>query len=786
MASIVVALTFDDGPDGIPGQVGTDKPYNTTERILTVLDSPGTAWPEPIKAAFFVQTHAPGRMLTAGGIGEQLVRRAYQADHVIGIGSGSSRDRDDHVTQNMPPIPEVPRLIPNLQRAANALNNLLGQYPSFVRGHAALRNAAVDAAYSNPGVGPALQYVFWDIQGFDLGRKPGRQTVAQRLKAQMRSLAHRARTEKKDMKVVVLLHDSSFYTAFELESYIQALVDGAAPTRKELPIPFHFCRSRAEVETVLREADSSQPPSAIHPKDRRRNLPLEDFEFIHPHDYDNEEATIEAWHLFSFEKLVQHLYLDSAEDPKVTVGIGHVAPRAEMAKVDANGKDFIEMWKGNALATILEKEQQWDAINDIARSDLSSEAYADRPPHRLTMRPDFARHLFAGDRDKLGQQRARNVLGSAYDDAPLPARVAIIDLVYNSGYSYIKQSTLCGQAIRDAKWLQAAANSHRDSVNTERNEYVFHLFEIADLAQNKPKILVTIAPPSAVIATTPSLPSIHIEVRLAPGWSIDGVFDCSATIVYRGHGRNDQSPTVVATQHAGVFDIPFHPSPVQGGIVQVVISSLKLRRGTESVVQAVVQNGLVKGSNPLKASIKAQLAAIQQPPIGDAGGTPSPVTVGHVYQAIAYHASTKAPGSSSSAAFHCFDADGLPLSPTPDTFGLMRLPLVDLENGELLWHWQQQIEAARELLAEIDDFVSAAWKAVQKKFSKAKPFTSEERRMECLQRYGSGKMDAPRPLFWKWNQVAFRWERKAPGPTYADEIKAIYDGVVHGAPPPDW
>ena len=70
MSEIIVALTFDGGPDGVAVGGDASRRYNTTERVLEQLLTPRVAGVSDIRAAFFVQTHVPGRMAAAdGGLG---------------------------------------------------------------------------------------------------------------------------------------------------------------------------------------------------------------------------------------------------------------------------------------------------------------------------------------------------------------------------------------------------------------------------------------------------------------------------------------------------------------------------------------------------------------------------------------------------------------------------------------------------------------------------------------------------------------------------------------------
>jgi peptidoglycan-N-acetylglucosamine deacetylase len=219
MADIKIVLTFDDGPSPAPGY---------TNGVLKTLKAPGDGL-GCIKAAFFVQTHAPARMTSAVGLG--LVKQAFQEGHVIGIHTGSSEDHRCHKSRVKKPADQLPPPLPqgtngldsDMIRAKEAIKQATGATPNYVRATFGYTNDDCMKVYGMR----QLKHIYWDVNSGDADSK----TNADKIKANLKSEIS-ASIKKGQYNLIVLFHDINRITAVNLAEFISTIKSTAesAPT----------------------------------------------------------------------------------------------------------------------------------------------------------------------------------------------------------------------------------------------------------------------------------------------------------------------------------------------------------------------------------------------------------------------------------------------------------------------------------------------------------------------------------------------------------------------------
>jgi peptidoglycan/xylan/chitin deacetylase (PgdA/CDA1 family) len=227
MADIKIVLTFDDGPAA-----------GLTDKVLAALNAPGEGL-DPIKAAFFVQTHSPIRMATDRGRG--LVKQAFEADHVIGIHTGSTIDHACHkkrvilLPDVLPPELGKPKngLESDMIRAKVAITKLTAATPKYVRATYGYTNADCMAVYGRT----LLKHIHWDV---DSGDSEKGSKTPEKINAKLeKAIVEKIRNGRRDL--IILFHDVQSVTVDNLEEFIQTiriaaenaeLISSPAPVRK--------------------------------------------------------------------------------------------------------------------------------------------------------------------------------------------------------------------------------------------------------------------------------------------------------------------------------------------------------------------------------------------------------------------------------------------------------------------------------------------------------------------------------------------------------------------------
>jgi GH24 family phage-related lysozyme (muramidase) len=163
--------------------------------------------------------------------------------------------------------------------------------------------------------------------------------------------------------------------------------------------------------------------------------------------------------IISFEGLTTWLYLDTADPPVVTCGIGH----ALFSLADC----LALPWDQPAAAI------QWDfkAVQAAAPGRLAS-WYATLTKSRLEA--DFVRQLAQQDLDARVATLRKGF--PQYDGLPAPAREALQDMVFNLGGSFLGKWPKLRTALLSGNWSAAAANCHRIGISDARNAATAALF----------------------------------------------------------------------------------------------------------------------------------------------------------------------------------------------------------------------------------------------------------------------------------------------------------------------
>ncbi len=169
----------------------------------------------------------------------------------------------------------------------------------------------------------------------------------------------------------------------------------------------------------------------------------------------------------ALEGNVEHMYLDTRGN--VTVGKGKLLSSA----ADAVTLPFT--LRGTETLASEDEIRAEYAVIAAMQSDKGKVASYFEDFTTLT--------LSQSDIDKLVVDHMRGDLEALlrmfpeFGNYPLPAQIAIWDMIYNLGPSRLRNLfPSMRQAILDSDWEEAANESHRDGPSEERNQLVFDLF----------------------------------------------------------------------------------------------------------------------------------------------------------------------------------------------------------------------------------------------------------------------------------------------------------------------
>ncbi len=177
------------------------------------------------------------------------------------------------------------------------------------------------------------------------------------------------------------------------------------------------------------------------------------------------------------EGFYNHMYLDSAE-PKslVTVGYGKMLSSAD----EATKYPF---YIGNVSATDVQIKQAWRIVYNSAHGRNNSRASYFESLTTIRMTEEDAKAItlahIQGNLDS-----AREAF-SEFDNYPVPAQEAILDMAYNLGISStgISKFPSFNRHLKNKDFASAATESNRPQLRNSRNVHVRELLLLADQQQ---------------------------------------------------------------------------------------------------------------------------------------------------------------------------------------------------------------------------------------------------------------------------------------------------------------
>jgi GH24 family phage-related lysozyme (muramidase) len=177
------------------------------------------------------------------------------------------------------------------------------------------------------------------------------------------------------------------------------------------------------------------------------------------------------------EALILHLYLDSVN--KVTVGVGNMLPNLAAAQALA----FVKRKPPGGAATADDIKADWNAVNEHAGKNLAARSYAKYTALNLPAEVCWGLLKKRIDHEYLpGLKRAYK----DWDQYPLPAKRALLDMAYNLGlHGLSKFKTMNGHVYKLA-WDKAAEACERRGIPKERNNWTRARFHEAMPAKDQP------------------------------------------------------------------------------------------------------------------------------------------------------------------------------------------------------------------------------------------------------------------------------------------------------------
>jgi GH24 family phage-related lysozyme (muramidase) len=204
-------------------------------------------------------------------------------------------------------------------------------------------------------------------------------------------------------------------------------------------------------------------------------------------DYEKLYQDIERW-----EGVVLHMYLDNAKIPKVTVGTGNMLPNIAAAQAlpfmnTATNKVATAEEVANAFTTVSGMKHNMRAKNYKINPSIEIPQAKAKELAMTRLKGEFIPKLRSHFKD--------------FDKYPVPAREALIDMVYNMGIGEATVRDAKGNVVKKGKgllmfgtlhkdcnagdWHAAAtackrANPDNNPHTTERNDWTRDLFEKAE------------------------------------------------------------------------------------------------------------------------------------------------------------------------------------------------------------------------------------------------------------------------------------------------------------------
>ncbi|SRR5579871_4897031 len=169
-----------------------------------------------------------------------------------------------------------------------------------------------------------------------------------------------------------------------------------------------------------------------------------------------------------FEGNISHMYLDTAG--LVTAGIGHMIPHVAAAQ---------------QIPFVVRATGAPAAVDHIA-ADYRAVAAAQKGQPMQVYQRITACILADGWAIRDAAFRLRNeffpLLSAAYPDLdtyPLPAQVALLDMIYNLGAAGLAKFRHLHSSIEAKDWAAAARQCHRMGIQASRNEWTAQQFMAA-------------------------------------------------------------------------------------------------------------------------------------------------------------------------------------------------------------------------------------------------------------------------------------------------------------------
>lgn len=191
-------------------------------------------------------------------------------------------------------------------------------------------------------------------------------------------------------------------------------------------------------------------------------------------------------HILSFEKRVNHFYLDSVG--KVTVAVGHMLPNKMAVSSIAMYK--VKNNLPGAMATLIEKQKEFDKISK-QKKNYKAEWYKQHTT--LTIKDADSTALLNKHVDSFYKELSSTYKKSKgypedFDKLDKNVQAALFDMIFNLGVVQITNKfKKFDAALKAGDWKKAAAESNRPQLNPQRNAYVKNKL----LAATPKKVAVT-------------------------------------------------------------------------------------------------------------------------------------------------------------------------------------------------------------------------------------------------------------------------------------------------------
>ena len=168
--------------------------------------------------------------------------------------------------------------------------------------------------------------------------------------------------------------------------------------------------------------------------------------------------------ILTFEKRINHFYLDSVG--KVTVGVGHMLPNR--AAVSSITMYKVKNKLPGTLATLVEKQIEFDTILK-QKKNYKAEWY--KKHTTLVMKDADITALLNKHVDSF--YKKLKGYPDDFDKLDRNVQAALFDMIFNLGVNQIiNKFKKFDAAIKSGDWKKAAAESNRPQLDPKRNTYV--------------------------------------------------------------------------------------------------------------------------------------------------------------------------------------------------------------------------------------------------------------------------------------------------------------------------